>query len=193
MQYAKLKKTILTDLKHRLNGKLAYHGLHHTLDVLRVTEELCQLENVRGNDATLLKTAALLHDAGFVEDKHTGHEAAGCAMARVILPEYDYTPDQIEHICQMIMATKIPQSPADKYGEILCDADLDYLGRPDFYPIAHSLFEELKAYGIIQESAIWDRIQVGFLENHQFFTATNRARREQEKQKRLEELREKVV
>jgi uncharacterized protein len=192
VQFSKLKKMLLADLSNRLSGKLAYHGLHHTLDVLRVTEDLCTLEKVGQTSTTLLKTAALLHDAGFVEDKHMGHEAASCAMARVILPDFGYTESHIEHICQMIMATKIPQSPVDRLGEILCDADLDYLGREDFYPIAHTLFEELRSYGIIQEETAWDKIQVGFLENHQFFTQTNRARREKEKQKRILELRERV-
>jgi predicted metal-dependent HD superfamily phosphohydrolase len=193
MQYAKLRKKLLADLKVKLNAKLAYHGLHHTLDVLKVTEELCVLENVKGKEAILLKTAALLHDAGFVENKHLGHEAAGCVLAESILPDYNYSPEQIEHICQMIMATKIPQTPLDHLGAMLCDADLDYLGRTDFYPIAQSLFDELKDYGIIQEAAAWDKIQVGFLENHRFFTATNQKRREQEKQKRLNELRERVT
>lgn len=193
MQYAKLKKTLIRDLSNRLSGKLVYHGLHHTLDVLRVTEELCQLEKVSSNEKIILKTAALLHDAGFVEDKHMGHEAAGCIMAREILPEFNYTPEVIDLICQTIMATKIPQSPVDHLGKILCDADLDYLGRDDFYPIAHSLFVELKSYGIVQEETVWDKIQVGFLENHKFFTTTNQQRREQEKQKRIQELKQRVA
>ncbi len=192
MQYARFRKKLLKDLKNKLSYRLSYHGLHHTLDVLRVTDELCTLEKVSPTEAKLLKTAALLHDAGFVEDKHLGHEVVSCTMAKAFLPEYNYNSEQIERICQMIMATKIPQSPLDRLSEILCDADLDYLGRSDFYPIAQSLFEELQAYGVIQDSAAWDKIQVSFLENHRFFTATNQKRREKEKQKRLAELRARI-
>ena len=192
MQFSKLKKMILKELNDRLSGKLTYHGIHHTTDVLAVVEELCILEKVPSDQATKLKTAALLHDAGFVEDKHLGHEAASCKMAEAILPNYNYTPQQISHICEMIMATKIPQSPTDRLAEILCDADLDYLGRDDFYPIAQSLFVELQAYGIVQEETVWDKIQVGFLENHRFFTDTNRTRRERQKQQRIAELKDKV-
>jgi uncharacterized protein len=193
MQYTRLKKEILNDLSRRLSDKLSYHGMHHTHDVLAVTEELCKLEQIGTTDAKLLLTAALLHDAGFVEDKHIGHEAASCKMAVAILPGYGYSTSQIDRICAMIMATKIPQSPIDRLSEILCDADLDYLGRADFYPIAQSLFLELKAYGIVQEEGAWDRIQVGFLENHQFFTETNRNRREAEKQARIREIKSKLV
>ena len=35
-------------------------------------------------------------------------------------------------------ATKIPQTPLTKLEEIICDADLDYLGREDFFEISRS-------------------------------------------------------
>ena len=63
----------------------------------------------------------------------------------------------------MIMATKIPQSPRNGLEEIICDADLDYLGRDDFYEIGATLFEELKAYNVLQNEREWNRIQVKFL------------------------------
>ena len=65
-------------------------------------------------------------------------------MAREILPAYGLTRDQIDTICGMIMATRIPQSPSNQLERILCDADLDYLGRDDFYEIGGRLFEELR-------------------------------------------------
>ena len=33
---------------------------------------------------------------------------------------------------QLILATKVPQKPKNKLEKIICDADLDYLGREDF-------------------------------------------------------------
>ena len=87
------------------------------------------------------------------------------------------------------MATKIPQSPKNKLEAIICDADLDYLGRDDFYDIGNTLFEELKAYNILQTEEAWNKLQVKFLENHSFFTNTNRRRRAPRKGKYLRELR----
>jgi hypothetical protein len=43
------------------------------------------------------------------------------------------------------MATKLPPNPKNLLEKIICDSDLDYLGRSDFIPVSNTLFEELKA------------------------------------------------
>jgi len=193
MDYRAAKQFILTKLRAELSGKLYYHGLHHTLDVLRMATEICDGEGVNGRDLVLVKTAALFHDSGFVKDKHAGHEHEGCLIVRHALPGFGYTPRDIETICGMIMATKIPQSPTNLLEEIICDADLDYLGRGDFYAIGDSLFEELKAYHILHDEQQWNRLQVSFLTAHKFHTHTNKSLREPVKQQYLEELKELVA
>ena len=188
MNYRAAKQFIFKRLRNELSDKLYYHGLHHTLDVLKVAKELCASERVSRHEAMLVKTAALFHDAGFVKNKHTNHEAEGCLIVRENLPEFGYSPHDIETICGMIMATKIPQSPKNLLEEIICDADLDYLGRDDFYAIGNTLFEELKAYQLLGEEKAWNRLQVSFLSAHKFFTKTNIALRDPVKHQYLEQL-----
>ena len=144
MNYHGAKAFILDKLERELSGDLTYHGMHHTLDVLYVTEELCYFEKVSPYEAILLKTAALFHDSGFTIN-NKDHEVLGCNIAREHLPRYDFSAAEIEQICGMIMATKIPQSPRNPLEQIICDADLDYLGREDFFSIGNSMYEELKA------------------------------------------------
>lgn len=187
MNYHAAKAFILDKLERELSDRLYYHGIHHTLDVLYMIEELCYLENVSPHDALLLKTAALFHDSGFTISNRE-HEMLGCDIARTALPKYDYTPAEIEVVCGMIMATKIPQSPKTYLEEIICDADLDYLGRDDFYDIGSTLFEELKAYDVLKSEESWNRLQVDFLQKHRFFTKANRLRRAQRKEQHLLEL-----
>ena len=187
MDYPAAKAYILNKLKNELDRKLFYHGVHHTLDVLEVTKELCRFEKVNFEDTLLLKTAALYHDSGFIISNKE-HEKLGCSIATESLSRFNYSDQEIEKICGMIMATKIPQSPKTKLEEILCDADLDYLGRDDFYSIGRTLFEELRAFNILTEEEAWNRIQVSFLESHHFFTPTNIKRRAQRKQHYLDEL-----
>lgn len=191
MNYRAAKAYIINKLDRELSPKLSYHGKHHTLDVLNIVQELCQKEGVYGKELMLLKTAALYHDAGFTIT-HIEHEKLGCRIARNSLHRFGYSPADIEKICGMIMATKIPQSPQNRLEEILCDADLDYLGRSDFHEIARTLFWELRAYDILQSEEAWNRVQVNFISAHQFFTPTNKARREARKQAHLQEL-EKIV
>ena len=193
MDYRAAKYDILAKLRSELSDQLYYHGLHHTLDVLRVANALCKSEGVNGRLVRLVKTAALYHDAGFVKDKHPGHEYEGCLMARAKLPKFGYKGDDIETICGMIMATKIPQTPTNLLEEIICDADLDYLGRDDFDQIGETLFEELKAYNLIQGEQAWNRLQVDFLTSHQFHTQTNKRLREPAKRDYLERLKDLVA
>jgi len=189
MNFHAAKAYILNRLERHLSSKLSYHSLHHTLDVLQVTTDLCQLENISPYETMLLKTAALYHDSGFLIS-NVEHEKLGCGIAREILPNYQYTAEEIERICGMIMATKIPQSPQNKLEEIICDADLDYLGRKDFYSIGDTLFQELRAHDVLKDDFSWNQLQVKFLKAHQFFTITNQSRRETQKQAYLTELEE---
>lgn len=168
---------ILGKLRQGLPKERTYHSFSHTLDVYRTVVAIATEEGVEGEDLDLLRTAALYHDSGFlVQDQD--HEVASCALAREALPQFGYTPEQIERVCVMIMATKIPQQPQDLLGRILCDADLDYLGRADFFRIGSTLFSEFKHYGVLDNERDWNELQVRFLEKHKYFTDTSRAMRE---------------
>ena len=189
MEIEKAEKFILDLLDTQLSATLYYHGPHHTLDVLSAALILANEEGIEdNNDLKLLKTAALFHDSGFLKT-YKDHEEEGCRIANVQLSLFGYSELEIKKICGMIMATKIPQTPKTRLEEILCDADLDYLGRDDFEPIAASLFEELKARQLIENEKTWNVVQVKFLESHRYHTKSATDKREAQKQKRLSELR----
>jgi hypothetical protein len=86
----------------------------------------------------------------------------------------------------MIMATRIPQTPHNLLEEILADADLDYLGRDDFFIIGNRLYDELAMYGIVNDRYDWNRLQVRFLENHHYFTQTAIRMRKAKKEEHLQ-------
>ena len=175
---------ILRKLREDLPEARTYHCLEHTLDVYASAVDNAEQEGVTGEGLTLLKVAALYHDSGFaVQDLE--HENASCAIVREKLPEFGFSADQVELICDMIMATRIPQAPRNKLARILCDADLDYLGRGDFERIGSTLFAEMKHYGVLKTERDWNELQVRFLERHKYFTATNKRLREPVKQGHL--------
>ncbi len=175
-------------INHLLSGlpvTLTYHNIHHTLDMVSQVQRIANDEEITNEEElNLLKIAALYHDAGFLY-KYTGHEEVGCVMARKDLTDFGLNDEQIERICGMIMATKIPQSPKNKIEEIICDADLDYLGRPDFFSIAHSLYLELKEKGFVNSENEWNLKQIKFIKEHRYFTSANNKIREQQKLKHL--------
>ncbi|PWT77674.1 MAG: hypothetical protein C5B59_03355 [Bacteroidetes bacterium] len=70
------------------------------------------------------------------------------------------------------MYTHLPQKPLDKTGEILCDADLYYLGTTDYTSYAENLYQEWLNIGLIKGRQEWTEKQIKFLHSHHYFTAT---------------------
>lgn len=187
MQFETLQTFVLNRLTNDLPHTITYHNVEHTKSVMAAAEKLAGTENIAPDDLTLLKTAALLHDYGFVQN-HADHERIGCELVRKLLPDYDYSTEQIEAICEMIMATRLPQSPKTHLGELLCDADLYYLGTSEYEKYADRLYAEFKAHGIVTSEAEWHARQINFLKTHQYFTASAKNHLEANKQKNLETL-----
>lgn len=172
----------LTDkLEKELPSSITYHNAEHTKNVVQAVKHLNQSENVAEQEAELLLTAALFHDAGFLKG-YDNHEELSCELAKETLPTFHYTPHEIEKICGLIMATKLPQKPADRLEEILCDADLFYLGSDNYFEGAEGLHTELTTTGKMNADADWIKFQIDFLKKHRYFTLT--ALKEQEKKKK---------
>ena len=192
MKFAEVKKFINAKLKKELPKNLSYHSLGHIKDVYEAAENLARLENVKGDELTLLLTAVLFHDSGFLLQQKE-HEKIACDIIKDHLPDYDYTPAQIDRVCGMIMATRIPQTPHNLLEEIICDADLDYLGREDFFTIGNKLYDELCMYGIISNENEWNKLQVRFLEGHHYFTASAIKLRKAKKDEHLALVKSKIT
>jgi HD superfamily phosphodiesterase len=176
---------VISELLVNLSPNLFYHSISHTLDVFTSARKIAILEGIGESDLELIMVAALFHDTGFLVQAD-GHEEISCQYAKDHLFHIGFTLPEIEIICGMIRATKIPQQPQNKLEEIIADADLDYLGRDDFFTIGDQLFNELKARNVVNEESVWDQIQIKFLENHHYFTDTGRNLRAAQKEKHLQ-------
>ena len=187
IQFTDIQEMILDKLEKELPGYVFYHNVKHTVDVVTEVELIGWAEGCTDEEILLLKTAALFHDSG-ITLSFDNHELLGAEYARKILPGYNYSPEQIEKICSIIMATKLPPKPATMLEEIICDSDLDYLGRSDFIPVSNTLFEELKAQNKMKDLNEWNKMQVKFISGHQYFTKTARSLREVNKQLQIERI-----
>ena len=187
IRFTDLEETLMNKLDKGLPQNLYYHNIKHTIDVMVQVEIFGLGENVSRDELLLLKTAALFHDSGFLIG-YEDHELLSIKIAKDILPQYQYTDQQIKTISEMIFATKFPPSPRTKLEKILCDADLDYLGRADFIPVSQSLFRELYERGKIHSIDEWNKLQYEFIRNHQYYTETARELRNSKKSTKLDEL-----
>jgi uncharacterized protein len=192
MRFEQAGKYIMHKLHDELPEGLPYHSVEHVQDVYAAAENLGTLENISGYEMKLLLTAAWYHDSGFIYGPDN-HEETSCRLALGALPEFGYAPGEVEKICGMIMATKIPQAPKNHLEEILADADLDYLGRDDFFPTANKLFIELTLSGNLHSEQEWNQLQVRFLENHRYFTKTALRLRQAKKEAHLIQIKAKLT
>ena len=168
-QFDELQQEVFAALQENLSAVLTYHSVQHTRDVLFAATTIANKEQVSKYDAQKIRLAALFHDTGFMVT-YDEHEEASCKYARKVLAQYKASTENINHICEMIMATKIPQTPLDHCSEILADADLEYLGTEDFGRISSLLFDELKNRNSSLNLTDWNQIQIKFLTQHKYFT-----------------------
>lgn len=172
MKFKALEEYILTRLHKELDPNLTYHSVSHTLDVLASAIRLAEMEGLNEEEMCILKTACLFHDVGMLRT-YKGHEDASVQICREVLPGFGYSSEQIEEITNMILTTKLPQCAMSLLDKILCDADLDYLGRSDYFMIAHKLKYEWEVLGINKTTLYdWYVIQKDFLSNHRYFTTS---------------------
>lgn len=187
-EWERVQRDMLERLARELPPDLYYHGIHHTRDdVLPAAERLATRAGLDAEQSLLLKTAALYHDAGFLI-QYQENEVLGAAIAAETLPHFGYTPAQIASIQALIRATRIPQQPQDLLQSLLCDADLDSLGRADYLETSHNLRQELAAHGTLISLRDWYTRQLAFLSDHEYFTEAARSLRDAGKQENIAEL-----
>ncbi|MFC5627044.1 HD domain-containing protein [Algoriphagus winogradskyi] len=185
--YRILRNRVLSDLEANLPKTLTYHALEHTLDVLNVCNQYIKREKIPYKERYLLKAGAIVHDMGFLKGA-ANHEEVGAGMAEIILNDLGMNQRDIDVIKGLVMATKIPQNPQSHLQRIICDADLDYLGRNDYPEISQKLFQELKNMNVISTAKQWKDLQINFLKAHKFHTPFAIKNREPKKQIWLKKL-----
>jgi uncharacterized protein len=175
-------------LANKLPKDLYYHDATHTLHPVRGvvarTDAYAVLEQVNNYEREILSTAAYLHDTGFTI-RRTNNEVLAAEMSADFLPKLGYGSDEIEKVQGLIMDTRLEVNlgnPKTLLGKILCDADVDNLGRDDFMEKGQLLKAEL---GIVDDVS-WLRTQANFLEKHRYHTNSARALRDDGKARNLE-------
>jgi class 3 adenylate cyclase/predicted metal-dependent HD superfamily phosphohydrolase len=187
IRFGDLEEYVLDRLKNELPQNLHYHNTSHTTDVVTRVEVIGLSEAITDEQLLLVKTAALLHDIGYLNN-FVNHEKSSIELAKEILPKYRYNEQQINTITELIAVTTLNQEPKNLLEEIIKDADLDYLGRPDYIALSLNLYKELIANGVNISETDWNIKQYEFIMNHRYYTNTARRLRQVNKIKQLEKL-----
>ena len=175
-------------MEKELAPALHYHGLEHTFDlVLPAALRLAELYELDQEEIKLLGVAVAFHDIGWI-DEGKEHEEFSVRLAWQVLPSYGFAPEQIDQIASMIMATRTPQNPNNLMEKIIADADLDGLGRDDFWLRNEALRTERSLNGQKTSDREWYQDQLQFLEAHHYHTDEARKLRDKGKQAHIAEM-----
>lgn len=159
-----------------------YHNYAHACDVYDAASRLADMEKVSPEDKYLLQTAALLHDIIMIP-KNKDNEERSAEFSRNYLPNLGYAPYQINKTTGLVLATKMPTHPSNLLEMIICDADVDNLGREDCLRKSECVRQEL---GIPKEQ--WYPMALKFLEKHNYYTESARKLRDSEKAANIQRL-----
>ncbi|WP_339752346.1 HD domain-containing protein [Algoriphagus aquimarinus] len=155
----------------RLNPKVCYHNLDHTLSIVAKVNEIglyYEMSKIQLEDLFL---AGWLHDVGYWGGVALDHEERGADFAQDFLPKFGISQNRIEAICQAILATKVPQKPKSLMDSILCDADLYHLSSDQCYDqtlLLRKENEQLNERSVVLLD--WLRNSEVFMKSHHYHT-----------------------
>lgn len=151
-------------------NKLPFHNLQHTIEVVQNVKYLCVAMNINQQETDMLIIAAWFHDTGF-SVTYKGHEEESKLIATAFLKNQEVNIDFIDKICNCIDATKMPQCPASKLAQILCDADVFHISNSHFFYRKLLLRREWELFCDNKVSDLeWHKLNLDFLKKHHFKT-----------------------
>lgn len=168
-----------------------YHTLDHVINVVKLVEEIGLNSNISDEGIEILKIAAWFHDIGHI-NTWEGHEEKSADYADLFLSNNKYPEERIEKVKGCIIATKIPHMPENILEEIICDADIAYIGSDDFFNSSDLLKIEIeKRKRKIISKPEWLLKNIDFLQKNNFFTKYAVSKFEETKNSNLLILKEK--
>ncbi len=189
MDYKGAEEYILKKLRDDLPANLYYHNVNHTIDVVTAVEKYAKFEKIKEKDLILLKTAAVYHDSGFLI-RYNKNEISSVQIIEEVLPDFGFSPVEIDIIARMIMCTELPSKPKNILEKIICDADLDYIGTSEFYIKGIRLLREWNENGMITTLKEWYYQELYFLQQHEYFTKSAICLRQDTKLQHLAQIKE---
>lgn len=189
-----MDKALISDIKKYVNYLLIplenmyYHQYDHALSVMERWIYLATMEWCSQDEIEMITIAALFHDTWFVIE-YDNNETFWAKIARNYLRTILYPEDKIKIIQEIILATHPSTKPKTLLQEIIKDADMDNLGRDDFFDINEKIKKELELMKNIKiKDPDWHHASLDIIRWHVFYTDTQIKERNEKLLKNLEEL-----
>lgn len=179
-----------------LDGELepwvAYHDFTHTDETFRACREIGKASRLTREELEIALLAALFHDTGYTQAVK-GHEKKSAAIAARFLRSKGYPARSIRAVRSAILATTMPQRPTNLVERVVCDADMLYVGRDEFFHKNDLLRREIEGREeILVEPASWLKHSIAFLEAQSYHTEHCRRKLSKGLRRNLDILKRKV-
>jgi len=179
-------------LGEKLDPWAHYHDFRHTEETVEAAREIGTASGLSDRDMEVLLVAAWFHDTGYTELAE-GHEGRSVVIANDFLGRMGYPPENLKKVAGCIMATRVPQDPKNPLEEVICDADMLFLGREEFFRKNDLLKEEIEEReGKTVPAAEWLQRSIDFLTHHVYHTAYCREKLSAGVRKNIETMREQL-
>jgi predicted metal-dependent HD superfamily phosphohydrolase len=167
---------------------LPYHNFEHVLDMTDVARRYAEMEGVSPEGSFLIQTAGYLHDVIYFVGA-SDNEERSAELGAGFLRSAGYNESEVGTVEGLILATKVPTEPKDLYQQILVDADVDNLGRWDFFDRTEKLRQE---FGVANQ-VDWYKGTVKFMDGHEYYTQSAKSLRDEGFKSNLSELERRIV
>jgi predicted metal-dependent HD superfamily phosphohydrolase len=185
----KAQETVTAMLQSKLSKNIKFHTLDHTKEVVAACQFLADELKVSNDDKFAVVLAAWFHDTGYTSGSSKDHEAVSNMLAADFMNAHSLSEEVKQKITNCINATRMPQTPEGLLEQIICDADLFHLGTDAFEEKNKLLRQELNEFGDNNVSKKdWRKINVRFLERHQYFTPYGKEKLQRVKDRHLADL-----
>lgn len=147
-----------------------YHNINHTKEVVAAINLIGNAERLNPDDLELVLMAGWFHDVGYFECCE-GHEEISIKCSKSFLEKEAVDAEKIDKIIKCIKATEMPQNPNSLLEQIICDADLHFLGLPNYAAYSNNLRREIEARESKEFSDLeWWKSSLSFYEEHNYYT-----------------------
>lgn len=185
---AEVESDVADHFTKYISAEYVYHDYQHTRDVVEAVKLIGEGYMLSENEMEILQLAAWFHDTGY-DKGAAGHEERSKAIAENYLQKRHYSPQNVEIIGQCILATKYEAEPQNLLEKILRDADLSHLGSKLYWDRCWRVRQELL---LTRKEAMtekeWLDFELGFLQNHDYYTQVAQELYNKRKQKYIKQL-----
>lgn len=182
-----LEEYIYNRLDKELPQNLYFHTTQKIKNICTIAEIFAISESVNEEELLLVKTAALMHDIGYIR-QYSNHVEKSIELASEILPKFQYSPFQIRRILKLMNSIESHDRQPSQLEKILKDAFSAYMGRVDFYFQSENLFRELYERSHIGSRRSWNKILIQQLKGLCFYTKAAQKLQEVSPEEQIEKM-----